>query len=160
MRTRSILAGLLLPAALAGAAPPAKISAVKKITPPAAATPAQAEKPAEAMAGAGMMMGGADPAASISPEHKKFFEDKIQPILVENCYKCHSVAEGKSKGGLTLDTREALRKGGDNGPALRPGEPDASLMIKAINYGDPDMQMPPKSTGGKLPGDKIALLTE
>src|SRR5215218_1999563 len=139
MRTRSILAGLLLPAALAGAAPPAKISAVKKVVPPASVpTSAPEMKAPDVMTGGGGgMMAAPDAALAILPEHKKFFEDKIQPLLVENCYKCHSVAEGKSKGGLTLDTREALLKGGDNGPAVKAGSPKDSLIIKAVNYTDP-----------------------
>jgi hypothetical protein len=166
MRTRSILAGLLFSAAMAGAAPPAKISAVKKVVPPPAATPAPGEKTPEMMKGDAMapagaaMMGKPDAAAAVSPEHRKFFEEKIQPILAESCYKCHSVAEGKSKGGLTLDTREALLKGGENGPAVAAGSPENSLIIKAVSYTDKEMQMPPKSTGGKLPAEKIALLTE
>jgi len=138
MRNGSILAGLLLAAAVAGAAPPAKISAVKKVVPPPAATPAPGEKTPEMMKPDGMMapggmMGGADAAAAVSPEHKKFFEDKIQPILAESCYKCHSVAEGKSKGGLTLDTREALRKGGENGSAVKPGAPEESLLMTGLS---------------------------
>jgi Protein of unknown function (DUF1553)/Protein of unknown function (DUF1549)/Planctomycete cytochrome C len=165
MRSSFILAGLLLPAALAVGAEPAKLTGVKKPARLTGATPApiKADPGAEKMGGDPSMMGPSmtgGGAAAISPEHKKFFEDKVQPILVENCYKCHSKSEGKSKGGLTMDTPEALRKGGDGGPPISPGTPEASLMIKAINYKDPDTQMPPKSTGGKLPADKIAILTE
>ena len=168
MRSRFILAGLLLPAALAVGAEPAKLTGAKKparLTGATPAVPPKAEPGAEKMGGDPAMMApgmmGGDPAAlAISPEHKKFFEDKVQPILVESCYKCHSQAEGKSKGGLTMDTREGLRKGGDNGPIVSPGKPEISPMIQAISYKDPDTQMPPKSTGGKLADDKIAILTE
>jgi Protein of unknown function (DUF1553)/Protein of unknown function (DUF1549)/Planctomycete cytochrome C len=165
MRSSFILAGLLLPAALAVGAEPAKLTGAKKPARLTGATPApiKADPGAEKMGGDPSMMGSSmsgGGAAAISPEHKKFFEDKVQPILVESCYKCHSKTEGKSKGGLTMDTPEALRKGGDGGPPISPSAPEASLMIKAINYKDPDMQMPPKSTGGKLPADKIAILTE
>jgi Protein of unknown function (DUF1553)/Protein of unknown function (DUF1549)/Planctomycete cytochrome C len=165
MRARFILAGLLLPVAITMGAEPARLTGAKPArltgaTPaPSAAEPGAAKMASDpSMTGSGMM--GGDAAAAISPEHRKFFEDKVQPILVESCYKCHSQAEGKSKGGLTMDTREALRRGGDTGPTVTPGNPGESLMIKAINYKDPDMQMPPKSTGGKLSDEKIAILTQ
>ena len=63
-------------------------------------------------------------------------------MLADNCYKCHSTLAEKVKGGLLLDSREALLKGGDNGPVIVPGDPDASLLIKAVRYTDPDLQMP------------------
>ena len=52
----------------------------------------------------------------------EFFENKIRPIFQENCFKCHSVDAGKSKGGLTLDTKAGLLKGGENGPIVVPGD--------------------------------------
>jgi uncharacterized membrane protein len=70
--------------------------------------------------------GEADPA--------QFFEAKIHPILSDKCFKCHSEQSGKSKGGLTLDTRDALLKGGETGPGIEPGKPEASLLIKAVLY--------------------------
>ncbi len=73
-----------------------------------------------------------------------FFEAKIRPVLVENCYKCHSAAAGKSQGGLQLDTKKGIRAGGDRGPAVVPGNPDASLLLTAISHTDPDLKMPPK----------------
>ena len=73
-----------------------------------------------------------------------FFEAKIRPVLVEHCYKCHSVEAGKSKGDLLLDSREAIRAGGDRGPAVVPGDPEASLLLTAISHADPDLKMPPK----------------
>src|SRR4051812_30202811 len=72
-----------------------------------------------------------------------FFETRIRPLLIENCYECHS-AEKKTKGGLRLDSREGWAKGGDSGPALVPGQPEKSLVMKAVRYEDPDLQMPPK----------------
>ncbi len=94
-------------------------------------------------------------------EQAAFFESKIRPILTDNCYKCHSLEKGKSKGGLTLDTREGVLKGGEDGPAIKPGEPAASPLIKAVNYEDKDLQMPPtKDGGGKLGAAEIAALTE
>ena len=78
----------------------------------------------------------------------EFFENKIRPIFVNNCYKCHSRQAEKLKGNLSLESREGLLKGGENGPAIVPGDPDHSLLIKAVRYTDPDLQMPPK--GQKL----------
>jgi len=74
----------------------------------------------------------------------EFFEQKIRPVLVEKCYSCHSAAAEKLKGNLHLDTREGTLKGGDLGPAIVPGDPDRSLLIKAIRFTDEDLQMPPK----------------
>src|SRR5262249_25132161 len=59
-----------------------------------------------------------------------FFEKKIRPVLVDQCGKCHSATAEKLKGGLLLDTRDGLRKGGDSGPAVVPGNPDRSTLIK------------------------------
>ena len=101
-------------------------------------------------------------AAGLTKEQLDFFEGKIRPILADNCYKCHSQEKNKNKGGLTLDTRDALLKGGDSGAAIKPGDPEASLLIKAINYLDKDTAMPPKNGGGggKLADKDIAALTE
>lgn len=87
----------------------------------------------------------------------QFFESKVRPLLVERCHSCHSAKAKKLRGGLLLDNRAALLKGGDSGPALVPGEPDRSLLIKAIRYHDADLQMPPT---GKLPDQAVAVLTE
>jgi len=98
-------------------------------------------------------------AQEITKEQTEFFESKIRPVLADTCYRCHSADAGKSKGGLTLDSRDAMLKGGDTGAAVAPGDPAKSLLIKAINYGDPDLQMPPSSTGGKLSDAQIADMT-
>jgi hypothetical protein len=103
----------------------------------------------------------ASPAAatekrSPDPAAAEFFEKKVRPVLAEHCYKCHSTSAKKKRGGLTLDSREALLKGGDTGPAVKPGHPEASLLIKAIGYGDPDLRMPPKS---RLSEAELAALT-
>ena len=98
--------------------------------------------------------------AEPTKEPAAFFESKIRPILTDNCYKCHSLEKGKSKGGLTLDTREGVLKGGEDGPAIKPGNPADSPLIKAINYQDKDLQMPPSKDGGKLGDAQIAALTE
>ena len=94
-------------------------------------------------------------AQTITIEQRDFFEKKIRPVLVEKCSKCHG-AEGSPKAGLRLDSREALRRGGDNGAAVVPGDVEGSLLIEAIRYTNADMAMPPKKSGGKLPAAVIA----
>ncbi|PYK96225.1 MAG: hypothetical protein DME19_20410 [Verrucomicrobia bacterium] len=88
----------------------------------------------------------------------EFFEQKIRPVLVEHCYKCHSKDSEKIKGGLRLDTRDGLLKGGDTGPALIAGDVEKSLLIKAVRYTDEDLRMPPRKSGGKLSDEQIADL--
>ncbi|MBI5397511.1 MAG: PSD1 domain-containing protein [Verrucomicrobia bacterium] len=82
--------------------------------------------------------------AKLSSDQVQFFETKIRPILADNCYKCHSAESEKVKAGLYMDTRDGLLKGGNSGPIIVPGDPEKSLMIKAVRYTDPDLQMPPK----------------
>jgi hypothetical protein len=94
-------------------------------------------------------------AAEPSTEQVEFFEKRVRPVLVEHCHKCHGPKD--TKGGLRLDSRAAMMRGGDTGPAIVPGDPSDSLLIDAVRY-DPDgYQMPPT---GKLPADAIAALTE
>src|SRR5581483_1873738 len=71
----------------------------------------------------------------------EFFESKIRPVLVNKCYECHSTKAAKVKGGLYLDTRAALLHGGDNGPAIVPGDPGRSLLVKALRHDE--IKMPP-----------------
>jgi hypothetical protein len=92
----------------------------------------------------------------LSGEQVEFFESKIRPVLAGSCYNCHSAGSEKVKGGLFLDTRDGLLKGGNTGPAIVPGDPEKSLLIKAIRYTDPDLQMPPKDQ--KLGDQQIADL--
>src|SRR5436190_16359576 len=80
-----------------------------------------------------------------------FFETKIRPVLVESCLECHG--DKKQKGGLRLDSKEHLLKGGSSGAAVVPGKANDSLLIKAIRYTDPDLKMPRKA---KLPEAVIA----
>jgi hypothetical protein len=87
----------------------------------------------------------ADDKAAPKDTDVAFFEAKIRPVLVEHCYKCHSVSSGKSESGLLLDSREAIRAGGDRGPAVVPGQPDDSVLLTAISHADPDLKMPPKN---------------
>ncbi len=94
-----------------------------------------------------------DQAPEPSREGLEFFEQKIRPVLLANCSKCHSAEAKKPAGGLLLDSRAGLLKGGASGqPAIIPGDPDNSLLIKAIRYTDPKLQMP---SGGKLPDQVI-----
>jgi hypothetical protein len=95
-------------------------------------------------------------AAELSRSQIEFFENKIRPVLANNCYKCHSQNAEKVKGGLRLDTREAVLAGGNTGPAVVPGNPDKSLLIQAVRYTNPDLQMPPK--GEKLTEAQVADL--
>ena len=97
-------------------------------------------------------------AAEPDPAGIEFFEKKIRPIFVEHCYKCHCKEAEKIKGGLLLDTRDGLLKGGDTGPAIVAGNADQSLLIKAVRYTDEDLQMPPRKSGGKLSDEQIADL--
>jgi lysophospholipase L1-like esterase len=94
------------------------------------------------------------PRQDESAQDIEFFEREIRPILVHNCQKCHG--DRKQEGGLRLDSREGVLKGGDTGPAIEAGNPAKSLLVEAIGY-DGDTKMPPK---GKLPGEQIAALSE
>jgi mono/diheme cytochrome c family protein len=97
-----------------------------------------------------LLLAGPDsaPAAetpAATPEGLAFFEQKIRPLLAEHCYDCHSTQAKKLKGGLYLDTKDGWEKGGDSGePALRPGRPEDSLLIRSVRHDDPDAAMPPK----------------
>jgi len=90
----------------------------------------------------------------LTAEQTEFFEKKIRPVLVENCYQCHSTTGKSVKGGLVLDTRQGWMTGGDSGPAIRPEDPDDSLLIQAVRH--ENLEMPPKK---KLPDHIIADLT-
>jgi len=83
-----------------------------------------------------------------------FFDQEVLPLLKERCFECHSHS-AKIKGGLALDVRSGWETGGDHGPAVAPGKLDESLLIEAVRYTNPDMEMPPK---GKLAAAEIAVL--
>jgi hypothetical protein len=99
---------------------------------------------------------GQEPPAPTTPrttaDRYSFFEKKIRPVLVAECYKCHSAKAEKVRGGFLLDTREGIRKGGDLGPGVVPGKVAESLVIQAIRQED-ILKMPPKK---KLPDAVIA----
>ena len=85
----------------------------------------------------------------------EFINTKIRPLLESRCFECHSAKSAKLKGGLRLDSVEAILKGGEGGAVVNPGHPDKSVLIDAINYRG-DYEMPPAS---KMPAGEIALLT-
>ncbi len=98
----------------------------------------------------------AAPVDASDAKGAQFFEKKIRPILANTCYQCHSRQSKKVKGGLLLDSHEGLLKGGDSGPVFVTGDPEKSLLIKAVRYKDEDLRMPPD--GKKLTGDQVADL--
>ena len=82
-------------------------------------------------------------AENITPAARDFFEKKIRPVLVSNCYQCHSASAKEVKGNLRVDTKAGLRKGGDSGPSIVVGKPDDSPLIQALRHQD-GLEMPPK----------------
>jgi len=90
--------------------------------------------------------GAADPAAT--------FHDRVEPILARRCLGCHSHAAGRMEGNLALDWKSGWSTGGDRGPAILPGSPDGSLLVRAVRHVDPDLRMP----DDKLPDEELAIL--
>ena len=93
---------------------------------------------------------------SAADDPTAFFEKRVRPILVKHCYRCHGPDEAMA--GLRLDSRAGWQTGGKSGPAIVPGKPDASLLIRAISYRDKKLRMPPPDDGGKLGARQIADL--
>ncbi|MDA1014763.1 MAG: DUF1553 domain-containing protein [Planctomycetota bacterium] len=94
------------------------------------------------------------PETAASADGIAFFEKKIRPVLIEHCYGCHSqtaTSANKLRGGLLLDSRAGVLKGGESGPVLIPGKPAESLMLDSLKYDG--LEMPPK---GKLPAAIVA----
>lgn len=94
-------------------------------------------------------------AKELTPDQTEFFERRIRPLLVANCYECHSAGAENLKGGLMLDSRAGIMKGGDTGPVVTPGLPEASLLVHAVRHTDPNLTMPP---GKKLAPGEVADL--
>jgi hypothetical protein len=94
----------------------------------------------------------AEPSA-FPPEGVEFFEKNVRPILAESCLRCHG--EKKQSSGLRLDSRAAVLEGGENGPAIVPGEPDKSLLVQAVRYAHEDIKMPPKA---RLPETSVEAI--
>jgi len=93
------------------------------------------------------------PLSAQSSSGTEFFEKEIRPILAEKCYGCHSSKSKAPMGGLVLDTKGGLRRGGNGGPILVAGDPASSRLLKALTYNQTELRMPPS---GKLPDEKIA----
>ncbi len=101
-------------------------------------------------------LAGGNSLYAVDAQSLDFFEKQVRPLLVKRCFACHSGT--KAGGGLSLETAAAWQQGGESGPAIVPGQPDESLLVKAINYDS--LEMPPSDQGGKLPQDEIAVLTK
>src|SRR5262245_61227478 len=91
-------------------------------------------------------------ALGAQSEGFEFFEQKIRPLLVERCAECHAEGAKKMKGGLRVDSREGLLRGGESGAAVVPGKPEQSLLLKAMRWTDENLQMPPKAA---LPKEQV-----
>ncbi|HLK21169.1 MAG TPA: c-type cytochrome domain-containing protein, partial [Bryobacteraceae bacterium] len=92
-------------------------------------------------------------SAGPAPDSPDFFESRIRPVLANNCFSCHAAS---ALGGLRLDSREAILKGGKSGPAMVSGDPEKSLFIEAVRQTNPKLKMP---MGGKLKDQEIQDLT-
>ncbi len=93
--------------------------------------------------------------SQLTDEELAFFENKIRPVLIKYCYECHSQESKELGGNLLVDSRPGLIKGGDTEPPIVPGDPNSSLLIRAIRQTDPDLKMPPDGT---LAAHEIAAL--
>ena len=98
----------------------------------------------------------ASPSSEFSDQDLEYFESKVRPILAERCLECHGGEAEEPAGGLSMTSHPALLAGGDTGSAIDLSDPDASLILDAINYGE-IYEMPPDS---KMPPSEIAVLTE
>jgi hypothetical protein len=102
----------------------------------------------------GLTSGAAAQDKKLPPEQVQFFENKVRPLLAENCFRCHG--EEKQKGELRLDSLAGMLEGGKGGPALVPGQPDRSRMIDAVHYRK-GLEMPPSK---KLSKTQIETLEQ
>ena len=85
-------------------------------------------------------------------EPGEFFESRVRPVLSKNCFSCHTSSK---LGGLQLDSRDHLLQGGNSGPAIVPGQPEASLLIQAVRRSHERFKMPPQ---GKLSDEDVSNL--
>ena len=97
----------------------------------------------------------AAPPADPPANSLEYYQQKVEPLLKSACYECHSHATGESNGMLMVDSLVAMTDGGTRGASVVPGEPDKSLILKAVTYADSDLQMPPD---GQLPAEQIEIL--
>jgi hypothetical protein len=95
--------------------------------------------------------------AEDKPTQKVFFAEHVLPVLERHCFRCHSAQARRPRAGLRLDSPQGWLSGGDSGPAVVPGKPDQSLLLRAIHYQDANLRMPP---AGKLPDAVLADFTQ
>src|SRR5688500_13389593 len=93
-------------------------------------------------------------SSAVLADPREDFENRVRPLLAKNCYACHRQT---AMGGLRLDSREAILKGGATGPAVVPGKPDESLLVKAIEQTHERLKMPPT---GKMKSEETAILRQ
>jgi hypothetical protein len=96
-------------------------------------------------------------AVAAESDGANFFEKSVRPLLAERCFTCHSASSNPVMGGLRMDTRESLLKGGSRGAAIIPGQPEQSLLLGAVRHTEGNLKMPP---GKKLAEPEIAALAE
>jgi cytochrome c len=109
---------------------------------------------AAALAGCGP---GVPKVRVTDPARPEFYTQNVQPILQSNCYRCHGWMN--HRGGLNIQTQAGMRKGGKNGPALVPGDPAKSLLVRLIRHEGPaDHPMPMPSKSAKLSDADIAIV--
>src|SRR4051812_7206991 len=94
------------------------------------------------------------PPGAADPRSPEYFETRVRPVLAANCYDCHA---DERMGGLRVDSREALLKGGRSGPVIVPGDPDKSLLIEAVRQTRATLKMP---KGGRLTAAEVDALVE
>lgn len=82
-------------------------------------------------------------SAEPDAEGNKLFQESVRPLLVDHCYRCHSAQAEQVEADLYVDSREGLLRGGDQGPAIEPGNPAGSLLLQAVLYEIEDLKMPP-----------------
>ncbi len=101
------------------------------------------------------LIGAVGPLHAEAPSAQaiEFFEREVRPVLAEHCYACHSAQVEAPFAGLRVDSRAALLRGGDSGPAIKPGDPEHSRLLQLLR-GEP-LVMPPT---GRLPDSKIEIL--
>ena len=96
-------------------------------------------------------------APALDDADVRFFEERVRPLLDANCFRCHGPDAKRLRGGLRLASRATLLAGGDSGPAVVPGDPDASLLVQAVRWSDANLEMPPDE---RLPEEVVATLEE
>src|SRR4030095_6649737 len=101
----------------------------------------------------GLIAYSALPLHGQTPTGTELFEKEIRPRFVQKCPGCHSSKLKSPMGGLVLDTKAGLKRGGNGGPVIAAGSPASSRLLQALTYNQTELRMPP---GGKLPDEKIA----